>query len=121
MGFRGFPTQSMRSSDIEALTVITPRAEQLSNERLVGDSGGGTCNRDLWQSLVYREAAYTLVWDMHVYMLRCMYMCMGGAVHVHVYGTCTYMYVYVLVQWLSGWIKATMQGLPYQMFCKPQL
>ena len=58
----------MHSSDIGALTVIAPHAEQLLNERLVGNSGGGgACIRDLWQSLAYREAEVKLqihIWDM---------------------------------------------------------
>ena len=36
----GFMTQSMRSNNTEALTVIAPRVGQLTNERLSRDSDG---------------------------------------------------------------------------------
>ena len=40
----------------------------------MGDSGGGACNRDLWQSLAYREAEVKL--------------------QRHMYRTCVYSYMY---------------------------
>ena len=69
------------SSDIEALTVIAPCAEQLSNERLVGDSGGGACNHAIETS---GRALPT-----ERLKSSCIYTCMGHAC------TCIYILLYV--------------------------
>ena len=97
-GFWGLSqvTQSMHSSDIETLTVITPRAEQLSNERLMGETY--TCTLVcvlymcmgvhvyIWDMLMYTSIRHACtcvcsrVWDVHVHLYMhwpCMCTCVG--------------------------------------------
>ena len=77
------------------IAVIAPCAEQLSNERLVGDSGGGACNhaietsgRALPTERLKSSCIYTYMGHACtcIYTLVCvLYMCMGGA--------CTYFFL----------------------------
>ena len=82
-GFWGLSqvTQSMHSSDIETLTVITPRAEQLSNERLMGETIHVLLYVYCTCAWVY-TCTYVNVHMGHVNVHKhktCVYMCMGRA------------------------------------------
>ena len=108
-------TQSMHSSDIETLTVITPRAEQLSNERLMRETY--TCTLVcvlymcmgvhvyIWDMLMYTSIRHACtcsrVWDVHVHLYMhwpCMCTRVGETnitcvqhvcIRARVYSTCT--------------------------------